>query len=250
MTLVVIETGDGSHTLFDTAKNIYYRSLQGARSEADQVFVGASGIADRPSPWWVLELGLGTGLNFLATAEAALRHPAAPQLVYTAVEAAPLTPEILTSLPHERGLKHPWLKQLLNEALDAAQQHAVTTVSHGPISLILYAGRWQETVLPASLSVDAIYHDPFGPGNNPEAWTADCFAWSASHLDPAGLLVTYGAATQVRRAMVTAGLSIGALPGPGTKREMTVAAKDPAALAAARSFDGVAARLLPIQRYS
>lgn len=244
MTLVVIETGDGSHTFFDTDQNIYFRSLQGARTEADQVFVTGSRLAASEGPWRVLELGLGTALNFLATAEAWQRTAAGQPLIYTAVEAAPLAPELFRRLGHERRLKDPGLVEIVAGVLEQllVPEQSCAQVETQGICLRVYKAPWQECALPENLRVDAIYHDPFGPKQNPEAWTTACFAWSGRHLDPArGRLVTYGAATAVRRAMVAAGLWIGALPGPGTKREMTVAALSPAALSDAR--------LLPLDKY-
>ncbi|PKL78339.1 MAG: hypothetical protein CVV27_03450 [Candidatus Melainabacteria bacterium HGW-Melainabacteria-1] len=249
MTLVVIETGDGSTTFFDTAKNIHYRSLQGARGEADYVFVTASKIASRSAPWRVLELGLGTGMNFLATAEALLEKSASmpaeisPRLEYTAVERAPLRPDLYRQLGHAQRLKAPWLAELLESALEQLQHQSMTQLNVGPVSLTVYASDWQRLSLPEHLQVDAIYHDPFGPKQNPEAWTAECFGWSSRHLSEAGRLVTYAAATGVRRAMVAAGLSIASLPGTGSKREMTVAAKSAAVLSDATLL--TAARFRP-----
>lgn len=242
MTLVVIETGDGSHTFFDTAQNIYFRSLQGARSEADQVFVGAGRLSRCRPDWRVLELGLGTALNFLATAEAWLRAGTSGRLLYTAVEAAPLTPELFAQLGHQRRLAFPQLNDLVIEVFARLQTEPVAAITRQGITLKVHRSRWQDCELDETLSVDAIYHDPFGPKQNPEAWTLPCFAWSSRHLAPQGRLVTYSAATVVRRAMVGAGLWIAALPGPGTKREMTVAAREPQAL-----DDG---RLLDRQKYS
>lgn len=240
----MIQTGDGSRTLFDTEKNIHFRSLQGARTEADSVFVAASRISapdDHKTPWRVLELGFGTALNFLATAETLLRAFPEHRLEYTVVEAEPLSPEVFRSLKHELGLKHPWLNELVAEALTricdpqtTQQTSQQVTVSQANIRLNLYHGLWQQTVLPPDLKVDAIYHDPFGPKDNPDGWTAECFAWSSRHLVPAGRLVTYGAATAVRRAMVASGLIVASLPGTGSKREMTVASPTEAALSDAR----------------
>lgn len=228
MALVVIQTGDGSRTLFDTDRNIYFRSLQGAQSESDYVFLEASRI-QAYSNWRVLELGLGTALNFLRTAEACL-NGSAKQLDYYAVESQPLDPQVFLALQHQSHLKHPWLIELVHEAFVQAQTQTLVSVQQDSICLHLFAQNWKNNPLPAELEVDAIYHDPFGPKENPDAWTQDCFAWEARYLSSQGRLVTYGAATAVRKAMVAAGLIVASLPGSGSKREMTLAAKTPAAL--------------------
>jgi tRNA U34 5-methylaminomethyl-2-thiouridine-forming methyltransferase MnmC len=228
MSLVVIQTGDGSRTLFDTERNIYFRSLQGAQSESDYVFLQASRIQEH-SNWRILELGLGTALNFLRTAEAFLNSTAG-QLDYYAVESNPLDPQIFLALQHQSHLKHPWLIELVQEALERAQTEVMVSIQRGSVCLRIFAQDWQSNPLPDDLEVDAIYHDPFGPKENPDAWAQDCFVWEARYLSPQGRLVTYGAATAVRKAMVAAGLIVASLPGSGSKREMTVAAKSTEAL--------------------
>lgn len=227
MTLVPVETGDGSRTLFDTSQNIYYRSLQGAYGEAGYVFLQGSALARWPEPC-VLELGLGTAMNFLATADFCLSQGV--PLLYHAVEAAPLSPELFGALQHGRLLRHPELVEVVAEALRQAQTAACVSVSYAGGELIVWKGDWQEIALPAELRVHAIYHDPFGPADNPPCWTPACFRWSAAQLHSEGRLVTYAAATPVRRAMVAAGLKVASLPGSGTKREMTVAAWSETAL--------------------
>ena len=58
----------------------------------------------------------------------------------------------------------------------------------------------------------------------------DALLGKKSHLKDTGRLVTYAAASHVRRAMQTSGLVVARAPGFGGKREMTVAAKDHACL--------------------
>lgn len=227
MTLVPVETGDGSRTLFDTSQNIYYRSLQGAYGEAGYVFLQGSALARWSEPA-VLELGLGTAMNFVATADFCLTQGL--PLCYHAVELHPLAPEVLASLQHGRFLRHPGLVELVTQALAQIQDTSRVSVRYQGVELVLWKGSWENTPLPPELRVHAIYHDPFGPADNPPCWTADCFRWSAAQLHPEGRLVTYAAATPVRRAMVAAGLTVASLPGSGTKREMTVAAWSEAAL--------------------
>lgn len=239
MTLVVIQTGDGSHTLFETSRNIYFRSLQGAQSESEYVFLEASLMTHRPSPWRILELGFGTALNFLTTADRALQEHKV--LEYHALEMSPLEPEVFLALAHSRRLKQPWLAELVAEAFEQAQQQKQVCLSRSGIQLQLYAQAWQDCELPETLEVDAVYHDPFGPKENPEAWSAACFKWVSRPMSAQARLVTYAAASSVRRAMVAAGLNVASLPGSGSKREMTVAAKQAQALADAR--------LLPSERY-
>lgn len=234
MPLVPVKTGDGSHTLFDTEKNLYFRSLQGARSESDYVFFSSSRLSDQPAPRAVLELGLGTALNFLYTADRLLLDKAGETLDYYVVEAAPLSREAFTVLQHRQWLQEPALAELVENVLGELAAAPESHQNLGPIRLHAYKSRWQDLDLPPELEVQAIYHDPFGPKDNPECWQRDCFRWSGRHLSPTGRLVTYAASTQMRRELVAAGLCIASLPGSGRKREMTVAARHEAALADAQ----------------
>lgn len=220
-------------TLLDQNNDLHFRSLRGARSESQYVFFESSHLQAQAGPWKVLELGLGTGLNFLVTASHALDKQQG--LEYHVVEANPLPLEAFDALEHSSRFAAP-LCVLLRQALEQVhaqqpksqpkpqpQTGSVSHAHHEGIHVYVYHGRWQDTPLPPSLQVHAIYHDPFGPKDNPDCWTRDCFAWSGRHLLPEGRLVTYAANTPLRRAMVEAGLYIAAQRGSQLKREMTVA---------------------------
>jgi tRNA 5-methylaminomethyl-2-thiouridine biosynthesis bifunctional protein len=243
--LVPIQTGDGSYTFYNVTENIYFRSLQGARSEALYVFVAGARLPERGGDWSVLELGLGPGMNFLVTAQAFLARPEAGTLRYHVVENAPLAPEKLGQLAYLNWFKYPPVYELLQEALSQAVQ-AVTVphvleshmapiqlrwqIREQVIELVLYPCAWELVLLPGELSFDAVYHDPFGPAANPECWGQPCFAWERAHLSETGLITTYGASTAMRKAMAQAGLYLASCKGSGNKREMTLAARNSEAL--------------------
>lgn len=229
--LVPIQTGDGSYTFYDARGNIYFRSLQGARSESEYVFLEGTRLRSRSPDWRVLELGLGLGMNFLVTAQAFLKSRLPGRLIYHGVEQAPLPAERLQQLHYEQWLEFPALLACLQGALRQAQTGQQASMSWQSVELVLYPSPWSALCLPKHLQFDAIYHDPFGPGANPEGWSMACFAWEAAHLDAGGVLATYGAATAVRRAMAAAGLWLATRKGSGNKREMTLAAWRPEALA-------------------
>jgi len=230
---VPITTADGSRTLYDVQKDIHFRSLDGARSESAYVFYQGSGLPTQPAPYTILELGLGTGLNLLFTLDQLAKSAPEAAVDYHVVESDALSPEIFLDLEHTRWLHDPRWNDLLAQGLSQLQARAeILTLAYKQARITIYPQRWQATVLPAELQVQAIYHDPFGPEDNPDCWTVDCFRWSSQHLSDQGRLVTYAASTQMRRAMVQAGLVIASLPGSGRKREMTVAARQESALAA------------------
>jgi len=230
--LVPIQTGDGSYTFYNVTENIYFRSLQGARSEAGYVFLEGSRLPERQGDWAVLELGLGPGMNFLVTAQAFLDRATGGTLCYHVVENAPLSPAKLGELAYLNWFKYPPIYALLQEALSQAEQPPFGPIRlcWQQVELVLYPCAWQAANLPEALSFDAIYHDPFGPAANPESWGEPCFAWERAHLSDSGLITTYGASTPMRKAMAQAGLYLASRKGSGNKREMTLAAKNPEAL--------------------
>jgi tRNA U34 5-methylaminomethyl-2-thiouridine-forming methyltransferase MnmC len=237
----VIETKDGSKTLYDCDRQVHYRNIHGAQTESKFVFINGSGITDRPitdrpitdtpAPWQVLELGFGAGVNFAQTATACLERDDA-QLRYHSVDCAPVAPELLEFHPGEVG-------EMARQALGAARRgDDMIEISGfgGRVVLRLYPTQWLAFDEP-KLRADAVYFDPFGPRTEPDSWTTECFEVAARHMSDTGVLATYSAATHVKRAIFGAGLCVATANGPGKKREITFASRDAATLEARDGFE-------------
>lgn len=211
----LITTGDGSHTYLHPEHGASYRSTRGAHTESRHIFLEGTRLRLQPTPWKVLELGFGSGLNFTSAAELAQELKA--ELHYTSLEPEPM----------ERKL---WL-------IDEHWQNAIWRVplSIGSITLRLEPNRWQD-YKPKENYYSAIFHDPFAPAQNPDCGGVEVFSWAAKALCPEGVLATYGASTAARQNMSAAGLCVGVLPGACGKREMTVAAKQQEAIIFARPW--------------
>ncbi len=230
--LEIIATPDGSQTLRDPASGITYRSTYGARTEARHVFVEGTRLFTQPGPHRVLELGLGGGTNFLETL--CVRAEKAPnaELIYHAIERAPIAPNLARQLHQAEDPARAAALTILTRALAHFHQTRATRVEHHEaslgVTLVVHCGEWRSVTLQETF--DAIYHDPFDPQVNEEAWTKACFGWVAEHMTDQALLTTYSAAGAVRRNLAAAGLYTGWRPGAGGKREMTAAAKSRDAL--------------------
>jgi tRNA U34 5-methylaminomethyl-2-thiouridine-forming methyltransferase MnmC len=222
--LVPIQTGDGSYTFYNTLENTYFRSLQGARGEAQYVFVDGTRLPELRGDWRVLELGLGPGMNFLVTAQAFLEQKSQARLSYHVLEQEPLSAGLISQLAYSQWLKYPAVLTLLQNALEQAPAGKTVSLEWQSVELVLYPRPWAEANLASDLLFDAIYHDPFGPTANPNCWNQACFEWEAAHLAQKGLITTYGASTPMRQAMTRAGLFLASRKGSGNKREMTLAA--------------------------
>lgn len=214
-----VETEDGSKTLYDQAREISYRSMHGAVSESKYVFLEGTGLVDRIGPWRVAELGFGAAVNFVQTVRAFRETPEALRLIYHSIDWRPVTAEHIEFHDDEGG-------ELARRALKRSHggEEGVVSVESedAKIRLHLHAESWEETTL-AGVSADAFYQDPFSKRVNPEAWSEESFRRAKQAMASDGRLATYSAASSVKRAMFEGGLWVASAPGPGRKREMTVA---------------------------
>lgn len=218
-------TADGSKTLYSERYGQSYHSHRGALSEAKHVFLEASGVAARlraGQPTRVLEVGFGTGLNFLVTADLALRADAS--LHYCALERSLLSLADLSSLGYRDVLSQEELFDAFLEGLPKEPPAGRYRLSLYPtVTLELLLGEATAQTLDGRF--DAVYHDAFSPDSNPELWSEGflrgLYASMASHA----VLSSYCVKGTVRRRLQELGFAVRKRPGPaGGKREMMVAA--------------------------
>lgn len=206
-------TADGSLTLRSHRFGQTYGSAHGAEAQARQVFVEGTGVAATPQAR-VLEIGFGVGQNLRATLAA--RGHQRP-LDYLAYEFDPVPLDVLTQLSGgAAGTQHPLWPQLLREWPPALGTQLTAKAGAGQVRVVC------ADVLTAPLPeawADAVYLDGFSPQANPELWAEAFLARVARALRPGGVLATYSAAGQVRRALAAAGLVPEKRPGPPGKRE-------------------------------
>ena len=219
----IIETADGSSTIYLPELNEHYHSKHGAIQEAQHVFIkmGLMEMISRknPSEISILEIGFGTGLNALVSWQHILNKNIS--LIYTGVEAYPILEEEIAVLNFPEELSE-------TEGRDFFKK--------------LHAGSWEEThkisenftltkqqkffnEIDDKLKYDIIYFDAFGARVQPELWTVEIFKKMHDSLIAGGILVTYAAKGSVRRAMLEVGFLVERLPGPPGKREMLRATK-------------------------
>ena len=230
----IIVTADGSRTLSSPTYGETYGSTHGALSEALHVYVQGSGVAHRLAtrqPTRVLEVGFGTGLNFLATADVAVRHEA--PLHYTALERDLLDARTLSTVHEEHryrdlaALLSGWVAGVHDTG--SGSRHELRLGTGGEVTLELVLGdalnaRQRGYLGGGGDAYDAIYLDAFSPRANPELWTDAFLTELAGGVAPGGSLVTFSVSGAVRRALTRAGLRVSKRPGPPAgKREMLVA---------------------------
>ncbi len=216
-----LRTADGSLTLRSAQWGEQYHSMHGAVQESTHVFIKAGAEAVQKPALDVLEVGLGTGLNLLLTWVRCLEGKW--NVRYTALEPFPLSKEQLDELAHCEELAWPGLHEPFVARMTAAPGEWQEPM--GGLAFRRLATPVQE--LEEADLYDVVYFDAFSPGAQPEMWTTAVFQRMHRALRAGGVMVTYCAKGDVRRAMQAAGFKVERLPGPPGKREMLRATKDP-----------------------
>lgn len=213
----IVTTGDGSHSLYVPALDEQYHSRHGALQESLHVFIGMGyrhWLQQGASAVRILEIGFGTGLNALLTVGEA-RQSAVPHM-YIGVEAYPLSMEEAAQLNYAQHLATPEAEKDFERLHAAPWGETVAILDNFELHKLQV--RIEDFARDAP--VDIIYFDAFAPNKQPELWTQAIFKKMFQLLRPGGLLVTYCAKGDVRRAMLAAGFDVARIPGPPGKREM------------------------------
>jgi tRNA U34 5-methylaminomethyl-2-thiouridine-forming methyltransferase MnmC len=215
-------TADGSNTLYNELIGEHYHSKHGALQESKHVFIDAGlkhAISSFPGQQInVLEVGFGTGLNFLLSAAFGQENQIA--LNYTSLEAFPLQIEELESTGYNNYVPQKIWEGTVNNYGKALQQ-AVEVVQGQQLRIVhTYLHRYE-----TDQQFDLIYYDAFSVQHQPEMWSDEIIAHVCKFLKPGGIFVTYAITGKLKRALKSIGFSIEKLPGAPGKREMLRAKK-------------------------
>jgi tRNA U34 5-methylaminomethyl-2-thiouridine-forming methyltransferase MnmC len=252
--ITIIETSDGSHSLFVRSLNETYHSRHGAMQESQWVFIknglaSAFDFAQASTDSRILEVGFGTGLNALLAMRWAEEHQL--NVHFTTLETHVLPMEVAEKLNYcETDISENPEFERSREQL-SPQQSPVPERSRGQqreeqeyreLFLQMHSSNWHEDIAitphftlhkalrevqseVSEAQFDFVFYDAFGPPTQPEMWTPAIFQRLFNALKPEGILVTYCAKGQVRRDLQAAGFIVERLPGPPGKREMLRATK-------------------------
>ena len=227
MATKIHRTKDGSSTLYSDQFEQFYHNPNGAASESLHVFFETSGLItslDSAESLTVLEVGFGTGLNFLLLLDILLQKKITIPVEFWSVEAFPVDQQTASEFNFEDHLKHPELNQLLPEIFAGLGQgvNQFKPLNDLDVRLNLFYGRFNDFD-PKDLKADFIFHDPLSPEVNEELWTSDTFEKLASWSTAETVIATYCAASKARGAMCASGWKVARSRGALGKREMTVA---------------------------
>lgn len=217
----IIVTADGSHSLLNTALDETYHSRHGATQESVYVFI-QKGLEhwlheSKRRSVSVLEIGFGTGLNALLTAQFAKDNNII--IEYTTLEAFPLDESIWSQLNYGNSAgSSALLKEIHRAGWDKPQEiYPAFKLSKCHTSL-------EKVKLPTEI-FDVVYFDAFAPNKQPEMWQLPMLEKVVASMKPQSTFVTYCAKGQLKRDLRSLSLDVETLEGPPGKKEMVRASK-------------------------
>jgi tRNA U34 5-methylaminomethyl-2-thiouridine-forming methyltransferase MnmC len=177
---IITPTADGSNTLYNETIGEHYHSKHGALQESKHVFIDAGlKYAEQSFPGErlaILEIGFGTGLNFLMTS--AYANEQQLMIDYTGIEAYPLRIQELASTLYDQYVPSKiWDTFIQNyeqalTATTALTEQQQLTIPHTTLQ------DFQSDKL-----FDLAYFDAFSVQHQPEMWSDEIIGHVCSFLN-------------------------------------------------------------------
>lgn len=220
--LSIVTTGDGSKTIFNAEVGENYHSKHGALQESQHVFLNA-GLryflaGTYSAEVSVLEVGFGTGLNFLLSADFCTAKSI--KLHYTGIEAHPLNPEMIAQTGYDDYVSAQMWHAFLKEYNDSLN-HPIQLNTN----VELFTAHTMLMEFNSAQQYDVIYFDAFAAIHQPEMWNEEAIQHTVQFLKPGGVFVTYAITGNLKRQLKALGLKVEKAPGAPGKREMLRATK-------------------------
>jgi tRNA U34 5-methylaminomethyl-2-thiouridine-forming methyltransferase MnmC len=220
--LSIVTTADGSKTIYNAEVGENYHSRNGALQESEHVFLNAGlryFLAGNDTPdISILEVGLGTGLNFLLSADFCTAKQI--NLSYTGIEAYPLSAQMIAETGYDAYVSAPVWQSFLDQYAQSLRQ-AVQLNSNVQLQTV----HCQLQHFAGNQLYDIIYFDAFASQNQPEMWSEEAINHTLTFLKPGGVFVTYAITGNLKRYCKARGLKVEKAPGAPGKREMLRATK-------------------------
>jgi tRNA U34 5-methylaminomethyl-2-thiouridine-forming methyltransferase MnmC len=222
----ILDTEDGSCTLFNSEINETYHSIHGALSESNHVYIqaGLKKALEKKDHIHILEVGFGTGLNALLTIDFLKEDQS---VLYSGIEPFMLLSDELHAYYSRFDTKPNSLDFIDSMCLASERAEPITS----NFRMSLHNQKLQDVKLKEVLEnnnskgFDLVYYDAFAPSKQGEMWEFECFEKLNLTMNENSILVSYCAQGQFKRHLKALGWEVIPEPGPHGKREITVAYK-------------------------
>ncbi|WP_299288115.1 tRNA (5-methylaminomethyl-2-thiouridine)(34)-methyltransferase MnmD [uncultured Mucilaginibacter sp.] len=215
--LQIVSTADGCNTIFNSEIGENYHSKHGALQESQHVFL-KSGLqyflsVKEASQVTILEVGLGTGLNFLLSADFCTQQHI--KLDYVGIEAFPLNTELIGQTGYDQYIgKDLW--ENFQGMYPSAINHKVKINTFCELELV----HRELLNFESPQLFDVVYFDAFAAVHQPEMWSEEAIAHTVSFLKTGGIFVTYAITGNLKRQLKALNFKVEKAPGAPGKREM------------------------------
>ena len=199
----VIETSDGSPTLYSSAFEEACHSNHGAETETQYIYIEGCEVPER-KPKSIFEVGFGLGVGFRET----YKSHGGEFIFYS------------TELDEKLIL---WSQENY-KTFDSLEKVDNTYVGiKGNSKAVILLGDARKTILDYKfeLPFEAIYQDAFSPKRNPTLWTEEWFKDLKNLSSKDVILSTYSASSRVKKSLFTAGWIVEERAGFASKRSAT-----------------------------
>lgn len=218
--LQIIETADGSLSLFNHHLKETYHSKHGAIQESSHVFIenGFAKYASGSSRINILEVGFGTGLNSFLTCLFNAKKSLFKEVYYVALEPFPVDSEIIDKFASQFSDEDASLFLKFH----TADWNANVSISE---NFVLRKEHVTLQNYQSKNNFDLVYYDAFGPSVESNLWEREALKKTVDVLTPNGIWVSYCAKGSVRRLLQSFNMQMFRLEGPPGKREMLMGKK-------------------------
>ncbi len=224
MKRTIITTEDGSKTLYIKYLDETYHSIHGAVQEAEHVFVNNGLKRLKNCEINILELGFGTGLNFLATINEYLKTDKNHIVQYFSIDKYPVIVKEVAELSYFQFFNSKNIKEIFEKIHEIDWGVSTEIVPNFFLTKInCDFFELKNLDLP---KINLVYYDCFASKVQPDLWEKPLFEMVSEKMSTEGLLTTYSAKGSVKRILQDLNFLVEKVPGPPGKREMINAWKD------------------------
>jgi tRNA 5-methylaminomethyl-2-thiouridine biosynthesis bifunctional protein len=225
-TLEISEKGNARSELF----NDRYHSDDGARAEAEHVFIKGNNLLTRwenSEDFTIGELGFGFGLSFLTALH--FRNTAYPNpgktLHYISIEGFPQSRETLLQYYTDSGILEDTQMSRFAETLLSQYPFQLKGIhrlyfKNPDCILTLIFHPVLEAITHISVMADCWFLDGFSPSRNPDMWSPEVFSFLHTNTKERGTFSTYSVSRSVQDHAAQAGFILERAPGFANKKEM------------------------------